>query len=292
MDTAAFTRSPSPPTMSPAQFAARLGRADSPWVLDVRRPAAFAASQRMLPAARHCPPDEVRAFGATHTPSEVLVYCVYGHNVGFDAASQLRDLGWQASYLQGGIEGGEGGVDPLELMNELRLQRLPTLAKRADLGVDGVRISRWITRERPKIDRIACPWLVRRFIDARAEFVYVPKSAVFAQAAALDAIAYDIPGAPLEHGGELCSFDAFLAAFELRLPALDLLAQVVRGADTDRLDLSAQSAGLLSISLGYSRLYAHDDLAMLAAMLPVYDALYAWCGDQVAQVNEQHRWTP
>ena len=142
-------------------------------------------------------------------------------------------------------------------------------AKRPDWGVTGEQPSRWITRERPKIDRIACPWLIRRFIDTRAEFFYVPTSQVLAQAKERGAVAYDIPGAPVSHVGELCSFDALLLGFDLTDAALHLLATIVRGADTDRLDLSPQSAGLLAFSLGLSRLHAHDDHAMLEAAMPL-----------------------
>ena len=150
------------------------------------------------------------------------------------------------------------------------------------------RPSRWITRERPKIDRIACPWLIRRFIDPRAEFFYVPTPQVFSEASRLQAVAYDIPGAPVSHDGELCSFDALLRAFGLQDPALETLARIVRGADTDRPGLAPQSAGLLAVSLGLSKLHA-DDHAMLDAALPLYDALYAWC--KSAQ-NEPHSWKP
>ncbi len=163
------------------------------------------------------------------------------------------------------------------------------MRKRPDLGVTGEQPSRWITRERPKIDRIACPWLIRRFIDPRAEFLYMPTARVLEEAARLGAVAYDIPGAPVSHDGERCSFDALLRAFELRDPALDTLARIVRGADTDRLDLAPQSAGLLAVSLGLSRLHASDDHAMLEAALPLYDAFYAWC--RSAQ-NEPHSWKP
>jgi hypothetical protein len=165
----------------------------------------------------------------------------------------------------------------------------------ARLGVpplQGEQPSRWITRERPKIDRIACPWLIRRFIDPRAEFFYVPTAQVLAQAQALGAAAYDIPGAPVSHVGALCSFDALLQGFDLHDAALDLLATIVRGADTDRLDLAPQSAGLLAFSLGLSRLHAQDDHAMLEAALPLYDALYAWCRDRVAAQDESHNWKP
>jgi hypothetical protein len=150
------------------------------------------------------------------------------------------------------------------------------------------RPSRWITRERPKIDRIACPWLVLRFIDPQAEFLYVPTHKVLSEAERLGAIAYDIPGAPISHEGEFCSFDALKKAFGLCDPGLATLARIVRGADTDRLDLAPQSAGLLALSLGLSRLH-EDDHAMLAAALALYDALYAWCK---WEQGERHGWNP
>lgn len=147
---------------------------------------------------------------------------------------------------------------------------------------------RWITRERPKIDRIACPWLVTRFIDDHPEFLYVPAGEVFTVAAETGAIPYDIPGAELSHVGEYCSFDAFLKKYELTDPVLQQLAAIVRGADTSRLDLTPQSAGLYAISLGLSHNFA-DDHTMLEHGLVIYDALYAWC--KFAQA-ETHRWPP
>lgn len=147
---------------------------------------------------------------------------------------------------------------------------------------------KWVTRERPKIDRIACPWLITRFIDDAPEFLYVPTQEVFQVAQREGAIAYDIPGAELTHVGELCSFDAFLARYDLHEPALDQLALIVRGADTSRLDLTPQSAGLFAISLGLSANYA-DDHAMLAQGLVLYDALYAWCR---SCQGETHKWPP
>ena len=198
----------------------------------------------------------------------------------------LRAAGWNARLLQGGIEGGKPGEDRLEDIAHWRSTPPPSIRKRPDLGVTGERPSRWITRARPKIDRIACPWLVLRFIDPRAQFFYVPTEEVFAQAQKLEAVAYDIEGAPVTHQWERCSFDALMEAFALRDAALDTLAAIVRGADTSRLELAPQAAGLLAISLGLSRLHA-DDHAMLQAALPVYDALYAWCRE--AQ-GETHTW--
>ena len=134
---------------------------------------------------------------------------------------------------------------------------------------------KWITRERPKIDRIACPWLIARFIDPAAEFLYVPAADVLNIAKETGAIPYDIPGVEYGHRGELCSFDAFLDKHDLNDPALRRLAVIVRGADTDRLDLAPQCAGLLALSLGLSRNFA-DDHVMLSHGMVMYDALYAW----------------
>lgn len=147
---------------------------------------------------------------------------------------------------------------------------------------------KWITRERPKIDRIACPWLIQRFIDKEPEFLYVPADDVVRLAAEWGATPYDIPGVELSHVGALCSFDAFLKKYALAAPGLSLLAEIVRGADTSRLDLTPQSAGLYAISLGLSRNFA-DDHEMLRHGLVLYDALYAWCRDGQ---GETHQWPP
>ncbi|HVE53126.1 MAG TPA: chromate resistance protein ChrB domain-containing protein [Ramlibacter sp.] len=274
------------PAISPAELIARLGRADAPLLLDVRRRQRFDPAETILPGACYCAPEDVAAFARREAPREVAAYCVYGHEVSHAAVRTLRECGWNARYLEGGIEGGETGVDRLEDIGRWRATPLPRITKRRDLGVTGERPSRWITRARPKIDRIACPWLVLRFIDPRAQFFYVPAEQVLEQARKLDAVAYDVEGAPITHVWERCSFDALLQAFGLRLPALDVLATIVRGADTSRLDLAAQSGGLLALSLGLSRLHA-DDHAMLQAALSMYDALYAWCSEGR---DEAHSW--
>ena len=147
---------------------------------------------------------------------------------------------------------------------------------------------KWVTRERPKIDRIACPWLIARFIDKQPEFLYVPADQVLTVARDTGAIPYDIPGVEMSHVGELCSFDAFLKKYKLTDPALQQLAAIVRGADTGRLDLAPQAPGLLAISLGLSRTFA-DDHEMLRHGMVMYDALYAWCRDCP---KETHGWPP
>ena len=147
---------------------------------------------------------------------------------------------------------------------------------------------RWITRARPKIDRIACPWLIQRFIDQEAEFIFVPADQVLVQAAELRAIPFDVEGVELSHEGPLCSFDAILKKYEIGDPALHEIAVIVRGADTDRLDLAPQAAGLLAISLGLSRNFANDQ-EQLAHGMVMYDALYAWAKHVR---SERHTWNP
>jgi rhodanese-related sulfurtransferase len=261
---------------TPENLARALAHAP-PLILDVRKAEDFAASEYFMPGAlrwdfhaEQAMPAEVQA------APQVLAYCVKGAHVGITGAEKLRSAGANATYLSGGLRAWQEGGGLV-------------VKKRPDLGVDGERVSKWVTRERPKIDRIACPWLIKRFIDPRAQCLFVPTAQVFEVTKREGAVAYDIPGAPLEHNGPLCSFDAFLTAFELKSPALDKLATIVRGADTDALHLAPQSAGLLAISLGLSKNYAHDDYAMLAQGMVIYDALYRWCLDGT---NETHNWTP
>jgi hypothetical protein len=147
---------------------------------------------------------------------------------------------------------------------------------------------KWITRERPKIDRIACPWLIARFIDQEPEFLYVPSDKVLEVAERTGATPYDIPGVEFSHVGEKCSFDAFLERYNLRDPALDRLALIVRGADTSRLDMTPQSAGLFAISLGLSAVFA-DDHELLRHGMVMYEALYAWCRSLQGEI---HNWPP
>ena len=147
---------------------------------------------------------------------------------------------------------------------------------------------KWITRERPKIDRIACPWLIKNFVDKAAEFLYMPKEQVFEKARELDAIPYDIPGAEYSHYGEECTFDYIVKKHHITDPAVQQLALIVRGADTDRFDLAPQSAGLWAISAGLSHNYK-DDNEMLAIGMKLYDALYSW---STFVQSEKHTWNP
>lgn len=147
---------------------------------------------------------------------------------------------------------------------------------------------KWVTRERPKIDRIACPWLITRFIDPAPTFLFVPPARVLAVAIEEEATPFDVPDVALTHVGDRCSFDAFLQAYGLSDAPLQLLADIVRAADTGRLDLAPEASGLLAISLGLSRAFP-DDQVMLQHGMVVYDALYAWCR---SGQSESHGWNP
>jgi rhodanese-related sulfurtransferase len=263
-------------SISPATLYTLIGTSRSPLVLDVRRAPAFDADSLVLAGALR-PGADLGAFAGRHCAGRpVVAYCVHGHEVSQEAARALSQAGHDAAFLEGGIEA-------------WRSAGLPTIRRRPDWRVPGG--SRWITRARPKIDRIACPWLIRRFIDPLAGFDYVPTARVFDEARNRDAVPYDIPGAVVTHRGERCSFDALIEDFALHDAALDRLATIVRGADTDRMDLSPQSPGLLAASLGLSERYA-DDHEMLEQAMPLYDGLYAWCRQDLAGRAERHAWNP
>ena len=242
--------------ITPLGLSQRLAAFPPPTLIDVRHQTAFDDDPQVIAGAIRRLPEAVDAWARALEPwRSVVVYCVRGHEVGKDAAEALRARGFNARYLAGGLEQWRGDGYPT------RPHVAPT---------------RWVTRERPKIDRIACPWVVRRFIDPTAEFFYVPKDEVRSFAAANDATPYDIPDAAYGHAGSECSFDAFIRRHEIADAALAQLASIVRGADTATLDLAGEAAGLLAVSRGLSRLFA-DDHEMLKWGMLVYDALYAWC---------------
>ena len=240
-------------SISAAELRKSLLSSAPPLVIDVRRNERFLESSYLMKGAVRRDPAAVADWAKTlPRATSVVVYCVHGHEVSQNAAKALG-----AKYLEGGIEawremGGDLVIKPKNCS------------------------SRWVTRERPKIDRIACPWLIRRFIDPGAEFLYVPAAQVKRIAENESATPYDVAEVEFTHVGERCSFDAFLDRFHLEDPALDTLATIVRGADTGRLDLAPQAAGLLAISQGLSRVY-ENDLEMLEHAMVIYDALYAWC---------------
>jgi rhodanese-related sulfurtransferase len=246
------------PSVSCNDLYARLGTAAAPVLVDVRRSDAFSKDGGLIVGALHRPPEDIERWSEDLPGGRpVVAYCVHGHEVSQGVAASLRRAGIKAAYLEGGIEAWkEAG--------------LATRKKRGAIE------SKWVTREHPKIDRIACPWLISRFINPLAEFLYVPANDVVAVAKKEGATPYDIKGVDFGHVGDRCSFDAIIRIFEISDPALDHLADIVRGADTSRPDLVPQCEGLLAISYGLSANFP-DDHEMLKHGLVIYDALYTWC---------------
>ena len=225
-------------------------------LIDVRRAVARRSQGGDIPGSQWRDPERVLSWKDELAPGpRRIVYCAHGHEISQGIVAMLRAMGHDAVHLEGGF----------------------TDWQRAGAAIAALpKATRWVTRARPKIDRIACPWLIRRFIDANAEFLYVPTDQVLAVAEAQQATPYDIAGVEYSHQGQRCSFDAFIAKHRLDDPALQALATIVRGADTDRLDLAPQCAGLLAVSLGLSAQFSDDHQCLAHGML-VYDALYAWC---------------
>jgi rhodanese-related sulfurtransferase len=250
-----------------------LGSSQSPLLVDVRVDEDVEADPFLLPASVRRDHRSVERWAADIQALSVIVICHKGRKLSEGVAAHLRLRGISAEVLEGGaVAWAEAGLP------RLPMARLPT-----DKGG-----TLWVTRNRPKIDRIACPWLIRRFVDPFARFLFVSASEVEAVAERFDAIPFDMEGGFWSHRGELCTFDAMLAEFQLDIPALTTLARIVRGADTNRLDLAPEAAGLLAVSLGLSRLH-QNDLQQLEQGLLIYDALYRWARDAM---DEKHDWIP
>jgi rhodanese-related sulfurtransferase len=250
----------------PDDLYARLGTAAAPVLLDVRHHANLGADDRLIVSAIPCVIDD-GWLGGLPAGKPIVVYCSDGRDVGPGAAATLCAAGIDGSYLAGGIAAWQA-------------RGLPT---RRRLGTS---TRRWVTRERPKIDRIACPWLIHRFIDPRAEFVFVSTADVRMVADKIGAIPFDIEGVEFAHEGERCSFDTLLRIFAIDDAPLNRLATIVRGADTSRHDLAPQCGGLFAISLGLSANF-QKDTDMLAHGMVMYDALYVWCR---SLQSETHNW--
>jgi rhodanese-related sulfurtransferase len=256
-------------SISPHNLYARLGTAGAPLVLDVRRAAAFDEAESLIASAIRRSPDDVETWRqALPLSRQIVAYCVHGHEVSQGATAALRSAGIDAAYLEGGIEAWNAAA-------------FPCMLKRAPEGG-----GKWVTREHPKIDRIACPWLIHRFIDPIAEFIYVPTNRVVAVANETGGTPYDIDGVEFTHEGERCSFDTILRIYGIKDRALDHLATIVRGADTSKHELSPQCGGLFAISLGLSANFP-DDHEMLKHGMVIYDALHTWCRKLQA---ETHNW--
>ncbi|GGC33332.1 sulfurtransferase [Siccirubricoccus deserti] len=262
-----------PNEITPAQLARRIGLPDAPLLIDVRLPEDVARDPRQLPAAIARDHRGVVGWAPALAGRTAVVVCQHGQKLSQGTAAWLRHEGIAAEVLDGGFAAWAAAGLPL-----LRPDRIPPR--------DAQGRTLWVTRARPKVDRIACPWLIRRFIDPAAVFLFVAPAEVAAVAERFGATPFDIEGVFWSHRGPHCSFDTMLEEFGLRTAPLQRLALIVRGADTARPELAPQAAGLLAASLGLSRMY-RDDLAQLAAAMPLYDAFYRWCRDAV---EETHDW--
>jgi rhodanese-related sulfurtransferase len=248
-----------------------VGTPGAPRIVDVRDQDAFDADPFLVPGAIRREWSKVASWSAELGPFAVVV-CQKGKKLSEGVAAWLRTAGIDAEVLEGGIEAWRFAGLPL-----VPAKTLPT---------EGLGESVWVTRSRPKVDRIACPWLIRRFVDPTARFLFVAASEVQAVADRFDGQPFDIESVHWSHRGEFCTFDIMIEEFGLYLEPLRRLATIVRGADTARPDLAPEVAGLLAVSLGLSRMHS-DDLQQLEAGMTIYDAFYRWCRDAA---DETHNW--
>jgi rhodanese-related sulfurtransferase len=262
-----------PDTINVAQLARLVGTPDAPVIVDVRTDAEHASDPRMVPASVRRDDRTVASWAAEYGGMFVVVVCQRGEKLSQGVAAWLRHVGAHAESLEGGFE---AWVNANGLL--VRPEHVPS---RDDRGR-----TVWVTRARPKIDRVACPWLIRRFVDPSAVFLFVAPPEVVGVADRFHATPFDMEGVFWSHRGELCTFDVMVEEFGLQCAALHRLAVIVRGADTARLDLAPQAAGLLAASLGLSRMH-RNDLVQLDASFSLYDAFYRWARDASA---EEHNW--
>ena len=261
--------------ISPSDVWRRIATSHTPVLIDVRSAEAIEASGAFLPGALVRDPHRATEWDFDGDPGTIVIACRHGHERSQMAAAELRTRGLDARILAGGVEA-------------WRDNGLPVIDRTAARRLIGEPPSLWITRRRPKIDRIACPWLIRRFLDPKAKLLFVEAAEVEAIARATGAIPFDVDGVELSHEGERCSFDTMLKLFGLEgYPALDRLALIVRGADTARPDLAPEAAGLLAISLGLSELAGDDDHGLLQRGFVIYDALFTWLR---YAAGESHNW--
>ena len=258
---------PGPDEISVTQLARLIGTPEAPIIIDERPQEDREADPFLMPCARvaaHLTPQTALT---AHSSRPIAVTCYKGGKFAQGAAALLRNMGHRAEVVEGGWAA-------------WRAAKLPVIdAKARDQSL-------WVTRHRPKVDRIACPWLIRRFVNPEARFLYVSPAAVPEVAAKFNAVPYDIEGVAYSHVGENCTFDTMLDLFGLHSEPLARMALVIRAADTDRHSLAPQAAGLLAISVGLSRQF-RDDLAQLEAGMVIYDALYRWARDGF---DEGHDW--
>jgi rhodanese-related sulfurtransferase len=256
-----------------SQLSRLIGLPTAPELVDVRIDEDYRADARLLPGSLRRDHRAADAWASAYANKSVVVVCQKGQKLSQGAAAWLRHNGIDAQTLEGGFEAWKQADQLL-----VRTDKLPSCDEQGRTV--------WVTRARPKVDRIACPWLIRRFVDRRAIFLFVAPSEVTGVAERFNATPFDIDGVFWSHRGETCTFDTMIEEFGLKSEPLVHLATIIRGADTARLDLAPQAAGLLAASLGYSRMY-RDDLEQLEAAMGFYDAFYRWCREAT---TEAHNW--
>ncbi|WP_460452605.1 chromate resistance protein ChrB domain-containing protein [Alsobacter sp. SYSU BS001988] len=264
---------PSISSISIDKLSRLIGTTGCPALVDVRTDEDFDADPFLVPGSARRSHKDVGSWAGAYAGRPVVVICQKGLKLSHGVAAWLRHAGIPAESLEGGTDEWARSGQPY--VNVAKMPLCDPLGRTV-----------WVTRERPKIDRIACPWLIRRFVDPNAVFLYVKASEVMGVASRFDAAPFDIDDVFWSHRGELCSFDVMVEEFGLGTPALRHLALIVRAADTARPELAPEAPGLLAASLGLSRIYS-DDLAQLDAGMTLYDAFYRWCRDAT---EETHNW--
>lgn len=264
---------PSTTEITVSQLSRRIGLPDAPTIIDVRIGDDVAIDPRMIPGSILRDFRAVTSWARGFSGQSVVVSCQRGLKLSQGVVAWLRHEGVEADSLEGGFEAWrDAGA----------LLVTPDKVPKPDSQGRTV----WVTRARPKVDRIACPWLIRRFIDPTAVFLFVAPAEVTAVADRFAATPFDVDGVFWSHRGDTCTFDTMLAEFGLKSSTLDRLATIVRAADTARLDLVPEAAGFLAASLGLSRMF-RDDLEQLDAGMLLYDSFYRWCRDAT---DETHNW--
>jgi rhodanese-related sulfurtransferase len=264
---------PSTTVITTSQLSRLIGLPQGPAIVDVRTDEDYRADPRLLPSSLRRDHRAVSQWASEYRGKPVVVVCQKGQKLSEGTAAWLRHERIGAEVLEGGFEGWKKATEVL-----VRTDKIPPRDERGR--------THWVTRSRPKIDRIACPWLIRRFVDPNAVFLFVIASEVSGVAERFKATPFDVEGVFWSHRGERCTFDTMIDEFGLDSRPLLHLAKIVRGADTARPNLEPECAGLLAASLGYSRMYK-EDLAQLDAAMELYDAFYRWCRDATA---ETHNW--
>lgn len=262
---------PSPTEITVSQLSRQVGLPSAPAVVDVRIEEDFTADPRLIPGARRHPFDAVDQWAPRYRDRKVVVACQRGKKLSQGVVALLRNDGIAAEGLEGGTVAWAEAGEPTVAATKIppRDQRGRTV---------------WVTRARPKIDRTACPWLITRFVDPGAAFLFVAPAEVAAVAVKFNATPFDVDGAFWSHRDAKCSFDTMIEEFGLTTAPLQHMADIIRAADTDVLNPAPQAAGLSAIILGQSRMH-RDDLTQLDAALHTYDALYRWCRDATEETH-------